>query len=232
MKIQVNSDNTITVDASLTRFVEGEVSRAVGQVHRKLTRVEVHLSDVDNKKTGQADKRCLIEVRPAGAGLGARVRRLRRWRPPSARHWARCNGRSLRSSVEREGPPQQSQRRFRPQRRQWPERRLLAQKRKRQPLRVLGSRLLPAQRLAQAAIQIKAVAAHIPSPAVPRKLQCRCVSGWLRAGGWVPTHSRLLRMCGDNQDRTYNRSSRCRGRTSPSQRDFLLVTKSGSGFLD
>ena len=67
MKIQVNSNNTIAVDASLTRFVEGEVSRLLGRFTAKLTRVEVHLSDVDNKKTGQADKRCLIEVRPAGA---------------------------------------------------------------------------------------------------------------------------------------------------------------------
>ena len=67
MKIQVNSDKTIAVDASLTRFVEGEVRRVLGRFAIKLTRVEVHLSDVDNKKTGQADKRCLIEVRPAGA---------------------------------------------------------------------------------------------------------------------------------------------------------------------
>ena len=67
MKIQVNSDKTIAVDASLTRFVEGEVSRVLGRFATRLTRVEVHLSDVDNRKTGQADKRCLIEVRPAGA---------------------------------------------------------------------------------------------------------------------------------------------------------------------
>jgi ribosome-associated translation inhibitor RaiA len=67
MKIQVNSDKTIAVDASLTRFVEGEVSRILGRFAIRLTRVEVHLSDVDNRKTGQADKRCLIEVRPAGA---------------------------------------------------------------------------------------------------------------------------------------------------------------------
>lgn len=31
------------------------------------TRVEIHLSDVDSSKRGQADKRCLIEVRPKGA---------------------------------------------------------------------------------------------------------------------------------------------------------------------
>ncbi len=67
MKIQVNSDKTITVDARLTCFVEGEVSRVLGRFAKRLTRLEVHLSDVDNRKTGQADKRCLIEARPAGA---------------------------------------------------------------------------------------------------------------------------------------------------------------------
>ena len=48
MTIQVNSDNTIAVDASLMRFVKGEVSRILGRFAKKLTRVEVHLSDVDN----------------------------------------------------------------------------------------------------------------------------------------------------------------------------------------
>lgn len=67
MKIQVNSDKTIAVDAGLTRFVEGEVSRGLEMFAIRLTRVEIHLSDVDNKKRGQADKRCLIEVRPTGA---------------------------------------------------------------------------------------------------------------------------------------------------------------------
>ena len=66
MKIQVNSDKTIDVDASLTRLVEEEVSRVLERFAKRLTRAEVHLSDVDNKKTGKADKRCLMEVRPAG----------------------------------------------------------------------------------------------------------------------------------------------------------------------
>ena len=66
MKIQVNSDKTIAVDASLTRFVEGEVRRVLARFAKRLTRVEVHLSDVDSRKTGQADKRCLLEARPAG----------------------------------------------------------------------------------------------------------------------------------------------------------------------
>ncbi len=67
MKIQVNSDKTIAVDASLIRFVEGEVRRVLDRFTSRLTRVEIHLSDVDNRKTGHADKRCLIEVRPTAA---------------------------------------------------------------------------------------------------------------------------------------------------------------------
>jgi hypothetical protein len=67
MKIQVNSDKTIAVDARLTDFVEGEVRRALNRFASRLTRVEVHLSDVDSRKRGQADKRCLVEVRPVGA---------------------------------------------------------------------------------------------------------------------------------------------------------------------
>jgi ribosomal subunit interface protein len=67
MKIQVNSDNTIEMGTKLMLFVEGEVGRVLRRHAKRLTRVEVHLSDVDNKKTGQADKRCLIEARPAGA---------------------------------------------------------------------------------------------------------------------------------------------------------------------
>jgi Sigma 54 modulation protein / S30EA ribosomal protein len=67
MQILANSDNTIHVDATLTRFVEDEASRLLDRFAKKLTRVEVHLSDINNTRTGQADKRCLVEARPAGA---------------------------------------------------------------------------------------------------------------------------------------------------------------------
>jgi hypothetical protein len=66
MKVQANSDKTIQVDASLTRFVEDEASRLLDRFAKKLTRVEVHLSDINNTRTGHADKRCLVEARPAG----------------------------------------------------------------------------------------------------------------------------------------------------------------------
>ena len=67
MTTQVNSDNTIKVDASLKRFARGEISRILGRFEDKLTRVEVHLSDINSRKSGPPDKRCLVEARPAGA---------------------------------------------------------------------------------------------------------------------------------------------------------------------
>jgi hypothetical protein len=99
MKIQVNSDNTIAVDASMTRFVKCEVNRVLARFAKRLTRVEVHLSDVDKRKTGQADKRCLIEVRPAGARPLSVSAKATKWRPQSARRYVRCNGRSPHSSA-------------------------------------------------------------------------------------------------------------------------------------
>lgn len=79
MQIQVNSDRSITVDASLTRFVESEAERILDTVSAKVTRVEVHLSDVNGHRSGPDDKRCVVEVRPAGArplSTSATARRL------------------------------------------------------------------------------------------------------------------------------------------------------------
>jgi hypothetical protein len=65
MKIQINSDRTIEVDAILSRFAKDEVGRGLGRFAAKLTRVELHLSDVNSRETGRPDKRCLIEARPS-----------------------------------------------------------------------------------------------------------------------------------------------------------------------
>lgn len=66
MRIQINSDKNIAVDAQVIGFVETEVNRVLTRFIGKLTRVEVHLSDVNSDKFGEFDKRCLIEARPAG----------------------------------------------------------------------------------------------------------------------------------------------------------------------
>jgi hypothetical protein len=66
VQIQVNGDKNIVVDTRITTFVEGEANRALKRFAAKLTRIEFHLSDVNAKKFGTHDKRCLVEVRPAG----------------------------------------------------------------------------------------------------------------------------------------------------------------------
>jgi ribosome-associated translation inhibitor RaiA len=67
MTIQVNSDKTVTVDARTKAFVQGEVDRILKTFTARLTRIEVHLSDVNSRKSGPADKRCVVEARVAGA---------------------------------------------------------------------------------------------------------------------------------------------------------------------
>jgi Sigma 54 modulation protein / S30EA ribosomal protein len=66
MKVQINTDKQITMDIALARLVGDEVRRALGRFESQLTRVEVHLSDVNSHKPGLHDKRCQIEARPAG----------------------------------------------------------------------------------------------------------------------------------------------------------------------
>ena len=66
MQIQVNSDSSVAVHAKLSQLVESTVHRSLKRFGDRITRVEVHLSDVNAHKAGPADKRCLMEARPAG----------------------------------------------------------------------------------------------------------------------------------------------------------------------
>jgi ribosome-associated translation inhibitor RaiA len=67
MTIQVNSDKTVAVDTRTKAYVQGEVDRILKTFTARLTRIEVHLSDVNSRKSGPADKRCVVEARVAGA---------------------------------------------------------------------------------------------------------------------------------------------------------------------
>ncbi|MHB8864246.1 MAG: HPF/RaiA family ribosome-associated protein [Pirellulaceae bacterium] len=67
MQIQVNTDRHIEGSAELTRRVEAVVEGALGRFGDRVTRVEVHLSDTNSsQKSGDADKRCVMEARVAG----------------------------------------------------------------------------------------------------------------------------------------------------------------------
>jgi hypothetical protein len=50
----------------MNEIVEGLVQHAVGRFAERITRVEVHLNDVNAGKHGERDKRCMMEARLAG----------------------------------------------------------------------------------------------------------------------------------------------------------------------
>jgi ribosome-associated translation inhibitor RaiA len=66
MQIQVNSDSNIEGREKLAAHVRGVVQSALSRFSDRITRVEVHLSDQNADKSGQDDKRCMIEARLRG----------------------------------------------------------------------------------------------------------------------------------------------------------------------
>ena len=66
VKIQVSTDNTVEGHDELSRQTEAIVERGLARFGDRVTRVEVHLSDVDGAKHSADDKRCLLEARLAG----------------------------------------------------------------------------------------------------------------------------------------------------------------------
>lgn len=66
MQIQINSDKRIVTDAAATASFKADIERLLARFAQEITRVEVHLSDLNGPKPGVVDKRCLLEVRPKG----------------------------------------------------------------------------------------------------------------------------------------------------------------------
>jgi ribosome-associated translation inhibitor RaiA len=67
MQVLVSTDNHITGSDSLTSRVQAIVDDTLSRFGDRITRAEVHLSDESSAaKGGDADKRCMIEVRLAG----------------------------------------------------------------------------------------------------------------------------------------------------------------------
>lgn len=63
MQIQVHTDRTVEGHEALIHWVESEVKHGLGRFSGHVTRVEVHLSDENSDKSGDNDKRCLMEAR-------------------------------------------------------------------------------------------------------------------------------------------------------------------------
>ncbi|MBC7165551.1 MAG: HPF/RaiA family ribosome-associated protein [Roseovarius sp.] len=66
MQFQLNTDADIQGDERLAEVAEATVTSALGHLTGRLSRIEVHLVDVNGAKGGTDDIRCTIEARPEG----------------------------------------------------------------------------------------------------------------------------------------------------------------------
>jgi ribosome-associated translation inhibitor RaiA len=66
MQVLVNSDHHIVGGADLTERVRGVVLGRLDRLAERITRVEVHLQDLNSGKLAERDKRCLMEARVGG----------------------------------------------------------------------------------------------------------------------------------------------------------------------
>lgn len=66
MQVLVNSDHHIVADEDLTGRVQGVVEGRLERFAGRITRVEVHLNDLNGSKLGERDKRAMMEARIGG----------------------------------------------------------------------------------------------------------------------------------------------------------------------
>lgn len=66
MNIEVRTDNHIENTARMIEYVRSQLKSEFERYSERLTHIEVHFSDLNADKGGDDDKRCMIEVRPAG----------------------------------------------------------------------------------------------------------------------------------------------------------------------
>ena len=66
MQVLVNSDHHIVGGEELTERVQGVVEGKLERFNGRITRVEVHLNDLNSVKLGERDKRCMMEARLGG----------------------------------------------------------------------------------------------------------------------------------------------------------------------
>jgi len=62
MQVLINSDHHMDLTARVQGVVEGRLERFEGRI----TRVEVHLRDLNSQKLGERDKRCTMQARLGG----------------------------------------------------------------------------------------------------------------------------------------------------------------------
>jgi len=66
MIIQINSDYNISGNERLSAYLEKIISESLNRFDNQITRIEVYLADENGAKTGEDDKRCVLEARLEG----------------------------------------------------------------------------------------------------------------------------------------------------------------------
>lgn len=66
MQVQLKTDAHIQGNEALAQWVDRDLNERLARFSDVITRLEVHLSDASGARTGEADKRCLLEARLSG----------------------------------------------------------------------------------------------------------------------------------------------------------------------
>lgn len=66
MKVQLNTDRHINADDRLHEHVQDVLESSLDRFREQITRIEVHLGDVNAQKRSEQDKRCMMEARLEG----------------------------------------------------------------------------------------------------------------------------------------------------------------------
>ncbi len=66
MKIQFNTDKTISGEERNEDFFTSQIKEELSRFESHISRIEVHISDENGKKDGLNDMRCLLEARIDG----------------------------------------------------------------------------------------------------------------------------------------------------------------------
>ncbi|MBW8368050.1 MAG: HPF/RaiA family ribosome-associated protein [Arenimonas sp.] len=66
MQIQINTGESVNGREALYSHAENVVKDVLGRFADHVTRIEIHMSDVNGQKAGDKDKRVLMEARIAG----------------------------------------------------------------------------------------------------------------------------------------------------------------------
>lgn len=67
LHFQFNTDSSVMGTHEVAQRIEAQVRQRLARFADRLTRVEVHVSDVNGRKHGADDKHCTIEARPRGS---------------------------------------------------------------------------------------------------------------------------------------------------------------------